>query len=164
MSPRDRAPRADRAARPLRQAQGPDRWSRRAASPLDGGFDGFLDGPALKSVLVVDGDDFGREALGQLLEADGYRVRRAADRSQAATLLVEQTPDLIVADLMTPGLGGWGAIRRLRREPGWRQVPVIVVSALDAPATYGRVAGIAACFEKPVSAEALRAAVRRQLG
>jgi CheY-like chemotaxis protein len=177
MSTRDRPIRPDpsESGRPRRLTPCPARWSRRTVAPPADlswlGQDGLSllgspadEGTELRTVLLVDGDDFARETLGRILEADGYRVTEAADGAEALARLREPpAPGLILLDLLTPGVGGWRSLRRLRRDPACRDVPVIVVSALDAPATYGRQAGIVACFEKPIAASALRAEIRRHL-
>jgi CheY-like chemotaxis protein len=119
------------------------------------------EGVELRTVLIVEDDAFTRETLGYILEADGYRVLRAADADEALAILCDW-PDtrLILMDLLMPNENGRCFLQRLRDDPAWSDIPVIVVSA----ANYDRKElNVAACFAKPVAIDALRAAVRRHL-
>src|SRR5262245_8319130 len=158
-----------------RAPAGPARWSRRVdrppGTPTDFALlqlDSIAPSPvlppcqeahALHRVLIVDEDDFGREALGQILEADGYCVEAAAGTDEALECLGGPVPDLIVVNLLTPGQRWRRFVRRLRRDPLWRDVPLIVVSAEGG--SVG--SGIAAHFVKPIEVDALRAAIRELL-
>jgi CheY-like chemotaxis protein len=170
MSLRDRphSGRPGDSCRPHRPPTGPARWSRRPAGshPFEHPWPGPIGSAeaAVGSVLIVDEDDFARETLARILEADGFAVTGAADGDEAlARLRRPPAPDLLLLDLLAPGVGGWRALRRMRRDPALRDVPVIVVSAIDAPPTYGQQAGIVACFEKPIAVDVLLAEIRQRL-
>src|SRR5262245_13375929 len=69
-------------------------------------------------ILVVEDDDFGREALSQILEAGGYAVVRAANGEQALRQLrAAPWPRLIVLDLVMPQVNGFQLCARLQRDP-----------------------------------------------
>jgi CheY-like chemotaxis protein len=167
MSPRDALPCPDHPPDPgrtRRLPRGQERWSRRTV-PADGLAAGAFSldlappGESARMVLLIDGDDFARETLGRILEADGCRVAAAADAGTALARLRRQpAPGLMLLDAQTPGLEGGRSIWRLR-EALSGGVPVIVLSAL-APAGG---AGVTAYFEKPILVERLRAEVRRLL-
>lgn len=86
----------------------------------------------MSSVLVIDDSPPMRQALRAVLTLKGYHTRMAGD-GQAALASVEQSPpDVILLDLMMPGMSGLDFLRALRRHPRGSSLPVIVVSANDA--------------------------------
>lgn len=78
-------------------------------------------------VLVVDDEPQVREIVATYLERDGFRVRTAATGAEALAELAKQRADLVVLDLMLPGVDGLAVLRKLRESGD--QVPVIVLSA-----------------------------------
>jgi DNA-binding response OmpR family regulator len=78
------------------------------------------------TVLVVDDEPMVREVLVRYLELEGLRVHEAADGEAAAAWLATHDPDLVVLDVMLPGLDGLTILRRLRSVS---QVPVILLTA-----------------------------------
>ncbi len=88
-------------------------------------------------VLVVDDDPTVREVVLTYLRAEQYDVQEAADGETALTLVAREKPDLVVLDVMLPGVDGLEVCRRLRKEG---DVPVIMLTALGAEAD--RVVGL----------------------
>ena len=82
-----------------------------------------------KTVLVVDDDPSMRKVLQRRVEMWGYTVLSAGDGAEALRLAQERTPDLILLDVMMPGLDGLEVCRQLTRGPSTRQIPVILISA-----------------------------------
>jgi DNA-binding response OmpR family regulator len=78
------------------------------------------------SVLIVDDDDGIRASLRLALEDQGYAIDEAADGEAALTRLGERTPDVVLLDLMLPGMDGFECCRQIRRRA---DVPVLIVSA-----------------------------------
>jgi DNA-binding response OmpR family regulator len=78
------------------------------------------------SVLIVEDDESIRAALTLALEVEGYRVSAVGTGEEALSQVVVSAPDLIVLDLMLPGIDGFECCRRLRR---FCDVPIVVVSA-----------------------------------
>ncbi|CAN5559653.1 response regulator transcription factor [soil metagenome] len=78
-------------------------------------------------VLVVDDEPTVRDVVVQYLRRDGHDVTEAGDGEQALELLASQMPDLVVLDLMLPGVDGLEILRRLRLTS---DVPVIMLTAL----------------------------------
>src|SRR3954471_24037612 len=85
-----------------------------------------MDVMASASVLLVDDDDGIRTSLRMALEDHGYQVREAADAETALERVKEQSPDVVVLDLMLPGMDGFECCRQLRR---LSDIPVLIVSA-----------------------------------
>lgn len=77
----------------------------------------------MKTILVVDDDVHIGEMLEEVLVREGYRVLRAYSGTEALMVISQTTPDLVLLDLMLPGLSGEQLLPRLR------ELPVIVVSA-----------------------------------
>jgi CheY-like chemotaxis protein len=114
------------------------------------------------SVLVIDDDDFGRETLGQILEATGYRVLRAPTGAEALQRLrAGPLPGLIILDLLMPSVDGWEFCAQRQSDPRLADIPVIIVSALDAPVADSGLTGIVGHFAKPIAVPALLEAIRR---
>jgi len=84
--------------------------------------------PAL--VLVVDDEETNRTLLRDPLEAHGYSVAEASSGPEALDKAVSLKPDIILLDLMMPGMDGFGVCERLQADPELRQIPVIFVSAM----------------------------------
>jgi len=80
-------------------------------------------------ILVVEDHGDTRELLQFVLEFNGFRVLTAPDGQAALDLLTRQTPDLVLTDLMMPGMEGVEFIRRLRQRPAFARTPVIIMSA-----------------------------------
>ncbi len=91
----------------------------------------FLDrsGPGRGSgplVLVVDDDPRLREFIRINLELEGYVVREASSAEEGLVSLADQAPDLVLLDVMMPGVDGWQMLQRMQEQYG--QVPVIMFS------------------------------------
>jgi excisionase family DNA binding protein len=79
-------------------------------------------------VLIVDDDDRLREYVRVNLEMEGYRVREASSAEQGLSVLDEASPDLILLDVMMPGMDGWEMLRRVQERHGVGAIPVIMFS------------------------------------
>lgn len=89
------------------------------------------------SILVVDDEPTIAEVVGRYLERAGYSIRAAGDGREALELARAEPPDLVVLDLMLPGVGGLELLRRLRER---ERVPVVILTAKDHPSE--RVTGL----------------------
>jgi len=84
------------------------------------------------SVLVIDDNGDDAYLIQRLLEArKSYRVFQAKDGWEGLTQARQNLPDLIVTDLMMPGIDGFGLVEELRLDPRTRDIPIVVVSAKD---------------------------------
>ncbi len=79
-------------------------------------------------VLIVDDDDRLREFVRVNLEMEGYSVIEAQDADQGLTAVEERPPDLILLDVMMPGVDGWEMLRRVQAKHGVGSIPVIMFS------------------------------------
>jgi DNA-binding response OmpR family regulator len=82
-------------------------------------------------VLIVDDEPLGQETLAALLNPLGYQLHFAGNGAEALRLASAMRPDLILLDVMMPGMDGFEVCRRLRAQPALADVPVIMLTALD---------------------------------
>jgi putative two-component system response regulator len=116
-------------------------------------------------ILVVDDIEANRRLLEARLTAEYFDVLMAPDGPTCLDLARDQKPDVILLDIMMPGMDGFEICRRLREDERLREVPVLFISALDDPA--GKVRAFAAggvdYVTKPFQEEELAARVRTHL-
>jgi signal transduction histidine kinase/CheY-like chemotaxis protein len=82
-------------------------------------------------VLLVEDDAVQRERMRGWLEGPHWAVREAANGREALDRLQQGKPDVILLDLMMPEMDGFAVVAALQKEPAWRDIPVIVITALD---------------------------------
>jgi adenylate cyclase len=82
-------------------------------------------------VLLVEDDSFQRKRMHAWLESQQWVVQEAANGREALDRLQQSKPDLILLDLMMPEMDGFQVVATLQKEAGWRDIPVIVITALD---------------------------------
>ncbi len=86
---------------------------------------------SLGFVLVVDDEEQNRALLRDPLEARGYEIEEAENGIQALRKIVARRPDVILLDLMMPGMNGFEVCRRLKKDPATAHIPVLMVTALS---------------------------------
>ena len=107
-------------------------------------------------VLVVDDDRPILETVDEILRSEGFEVRATTDPRRAVRSARDFHPDVALIDMMMPGLDGVELARRLRQEPGLRDVPIILMSAHPDGSLFARDAH-AAFLPKPFSLRRLLA-------
>ena len=80
-------------------------------------------------IMIVEDNEFSRDALARRLQRRGFDIAVAADGLQALSVARDAHPDLILMDLGLPGIDGWEATRRLKGDAVTRHIPIIVLSA-----------------------------------
>ncbi len=117
------------------------------------------------TVLVVDDTPHNVKLLADLLAIKGYRVATAVNGDEALAKVASEKPDLVLLDIMMPGLSGYDVCQRLRANPGTALLPVVLVTSLDPQ--QERVKGIEAgaddFISKPINQAELFARVRSLL-
>ena len=83
----------------------------------------------MRTVLVADDEPPVRLLCRVNLEADGYRVLEAGDGLKALDYAREERPDVILLDVMMPGLDGWGVAELLLADPRTSRIPIVFLSA-----------------------------------
>ena len=123
----------------------------------------IADHPA--SILIVDDERHNRELLEVMLVPEGFLLLTAANGEEAIALVARQPPDLILLDIMMPGMNGYQVAETLKGNPATKQIPIIMVSALhDRDAMMnGLAAGAEDFLTKPVYRAELCIRVRNLL-
>jgi len=84
-------------------------------------------------VLIVDDTPENLRVLGDMLDQRGYEVRIATTGPMALENVASSPPDLILLDILMPGMDGYEVCRRLKENPQFRHIPVVFISALSTP-------------------------------
>jgi CheY-like chemotaxis protein len=119
----------------------------------------------METVLVVDDEERNRELLEAILEADGYRVIQAASGAEALARVAADQPDIVLLDLLMPGMSGLEVCERLRQDPERGDLPILVVTALGqiSAKEAALTRGADDFLTKPIQAEDIRARVAAML-
>ena len=116
-------------------------------------------------ILVVDDDADSLEIVRTYLESRGYRVTTAADGKEALAMLEDARPDLVLLDVMMPGIDGWEVARTIKDHPEFSATRVVMLPARS-DFTYkqrGLRAGADDYIVKPMRLEDLGRKVERNL-
>jgi PAS domain S-box-containing protein len=113
-------------------------------------------------ILVIDDDAITRETLSALLRADDYQVVLVGDGEQGLAQAARLSPDVILLDVMMPGMDGFEVCRRLRADSQLAEVPILMLTALDNRASRleGLQAGADDFITKPFDPTELTTRVR----
>jgi signal transduction histidine kinase/CheY-like chemotaxis protein/HAMP domain-containing protein len=98
--------------------------------------------PPRGRLLVVDDDHTLIELVTQVLDGEPYDIETATDGAAAVAAIARRRPDVILLDLLMPGLDGFGVIEHLQREPRLRDLPVIVLTAKTLTVDETRILGL----------------------
>jgi DNA-binding response OmpR family regulator len=117
------------------------------------------------SILIADDEPNIVLSLEFVLAEEGYRVRVARDGREALEALAAETPDLVLLDVMLPHVSGFDVCQRIRAEPAWRGVRIVMLSAKgrEVEVQKGLALGADAYVTKPFAIKELLAEVARQL-
>ena len=83
------------------------------------------------TVLIVDDEEAGRQTLESILEGEGYQLVMAENGQQAIETAKAILPDVILLDVMMPGMTGFEVCERIRNNPPIAEIPIIILTALD---------------------------------
>jgi len=119
-----------------------------------------------KKILVADDEPNIVTALEFLLSRAGYTVRVARNGEEALAAIAGDAPDLVLLDIMMPVKSGYEVCKRIREQPEWRQIKVVMLSAKgrDAEVTRGLAMGADLYVTKPFSTRELLEQIKTLLG
>ncbi len=105
-----------------------------------------------RRVLVIDDDETLLEVVREFLSASGYEVETARHGFLAGYLAGHHRPDVMLLDIMMPGLDGYEVLSLMRKRPEARSIPVIACTSLKGPEAEARIrgAGFSAYVKKPI--------------
>ena len=117
---------------------------------------------AIKNILLVDDSKTELHFLSDLLEKRGYKIRTAENGEEAMRRLGEETPDLILMDVVMPGQNGFQLTRAITRDPRFVNVPVIMCTSKnqETDRVWGMRQGARDYITKPVDADELMAKIK----
>jgi two-component system sensor histidine kinase/response regulator len=116
-----------------------------------------------EAILLVDDDPHLMHVLAMFFDLEGYHVLKARDGQQALDLLQEYQPDLVLLDLMMPGVGGLEVCKQIRANVKFQAVPVVIFTAAETREDELRAAGADRFIAKPYSLDGLRETVREMI-
>lgn len=118
-----------------------------------------------KKVLIVDDEPNIVAALEFLLEKSGYQVQVAANGEEALARLDDFAPDLVLLDVMVPKVSGYEVCQRMRAQPKWRDIKIVMLSARgrEVEVEKGMSLGADLYVTKPFSSAELVATIGRLL-
>ena len=89
----------------------------------------------MKKILVVDDNEDILYSIKNGLEDtnDDYKINTANNGIKCLEMLVEETPDLILLDLMMPNMNGWEVLETIQSNMKWRNIPIFIISSSDNP-------------------------------
>jgi CheY-like chemotaxis protein len=120
----------------------------------------------MAKILIVDDEPAIRFLITAVLEDEGYELFEAADGREAVTLLADVQPDLIILDVMMPGITGYELCAKLKQEPTTREIVIIMLTAKgqERDRRHSEQAGADYYLRKPFSPLELSALVASILG
>ncbi len=119
----------------------------------------------MTTILLIEDNASMRRNIAQILEIEGFRVQTAPDGLAGIQLLREQRPDLVICDIMMPGMGGYEVLAQVRADVAMASLPFIFLTAKgEMPdLRLGMSLGADDYLAKPVSSADLLKAVRARL-
>lgn len=119
----------------------------------------------MATLLIVDDEPQVRKLLETLLQYEGYHTQSVASGEEALALVAQQPPDLILLDIMMPGMDGYEVAHQLKGDPATANIPIIMLSALSEPSARlsGLQTGAEEFISKPVERVELWLRVRNLL-
>ena len=118
-------------------------------------------------LMVVEDEPENRLFIGLMLRTEGYEVLEAEDGFAALDMLRDgPRPELILLDVMMPGLNGWQVYEKIREEPDWADIPVVMLTALAQRADVERAVqlGVDGYLTKPFEPTDLLHTIEETLG
>ncbi|MEJ2360511.1 MAG: response regulator [Gammaproteobacteria bacterium] len=112
-----------------------------------------------KTILLIDDVEENREILKRRLEKEGFAVATARNGQEGIDMLEQQRINLIMTDLNMPVMDGHTFLKRIRAEPRFENIPIIIITALDETGTVIKNLRAGACgyLTKPFSMDQIRA-------
>jgi len=133
--------------------------------PLVWVYQKWSTGAVALKLLFVDDEVFNHEFIRVALQQDGYDIACVSSGQAALDWLYQQLPDLLIVDMVMPGLSGLDLCRLLRHNPDTASLPILVLSGMDNSAEVAQAfaAGADAFLSKPIQVDQLRWKITQML-
>jgi twitching motility two-component system response regulator PilH len=120
----------------------------------------------MPTVLVVEDTPSAQQLLNQYLQESGYTVINASNGKEALDKVNQKMPDVVITDLVMPGMSGLELCRSLKKDPNTQKLPIIACTSKDQELDrlWGMKQGIDIYITKPYSKEDIIRAVRSLAG
>ncbi|MBL8725185.1 MAG: response regulator [Planctomycetes bacterium] len=119
-----------------------------------------------RTVLIIEDEKLIIVSTQMVLEAAGFRVESAMNGEDGLQRARQQAPDLILLDIMMPGIDGWETLTRLKRDPATSGIPVVIFTAREHSRGHqkSQAMGAADYFRKPFEPDELIELVEKHIG
>jgi twitching motility two-component system response regulator PilH len=117
-------------------------------------------------ILIVDDSPTDAYLVKNMLEGNGYLTTEASSGDEGVKKAIEIKPNLIIMDVVMPGLNGFQATRKITKTPETSSIPVIIVSSknMDSDRAWGLMQGAKEFLVKPVKQDELLATIKKLIG
>jgi twitching motility two-component system response regulator PilH len=117
---------------------------------------------AIKKILIVDDSSTARHFLHDVLVKAGYEVISAESGDEAIIMVKAEMPDLVLMDVIMPGINGYQATRTITKDEATKHIPVLILTSKDMETDriWGLRQGAAALLSKPINPAELLAKIR----
>jgi len=119
-----------------------------------------------KKILIVDDEQVNVKMVAYILKANGYDVATAYNGKDGLVIAKKENPDLILLDIMMPGMDGYEVLARIRQDAKFANTPVVMLTAKEKMDDVERAMTLGAKYYimKPFTSESLLAKVKHALG
>lgn len=119
-----------------------------------------------RTVLIIEDEKLIIVSTQMVLEAAGFRVESATNGEDGIAKAKAHTPDLVLLDIMMPGIDGWETLTRLKRDAATATIPVVIFTAREHSRGHQKSAemGAADYFRKPFEPDELIELVEKHIG
>lgn len=85
----------------------------------------------MKKIMTVEDNKDTREVIKLILEKEGYKVTEASSGKECIEKLKKETPDLILMDIMMPGMSGWDTVTEIKKNKKWDKIKICFLSVVE---------------------------------
>ncbi len=151
----------------VREGNKPRFWCLTCGSTVEAArVEGGAPSPPQQTILCIDDDQLVLSVCHDALEDQGYRVLTATDGLAGIEIAKQSRPDLILLDVLMPGMDGFEICGLMRADPDLQETPIILLTAMANPDLQAKGAAVGATFSmrKPFGPERIVSTVERFLG
>jgi len=118
----------------------------------------------MKTILVVEDEEFMSNIMAHVLRREGYKVLAAADHKTAIKIIDSEALDMIISDVMLPFTGGLEILEYVKSSEKQKHIPFVLVTGMDKDILYNSHIRAEAIITKPFDVNQLLSVIKSQLG